>query len=194
MSSSSMVPSMRFRLAATSTPRAATGSSCVCTATSSRRRARSRSRSSSARGRSTTWRQPDATAFTHWRRATWRACCCPRARSSSVARCRPPARSWKRAPPSRSPRTSTPGARSARACRSSARSPVRSSGFRPPQALTACTVNAAHVLGRADSKGRLAPGFDADIVLLDAPDWRYLAYHLGGDVVSEVIVGGTALG
>ena len=48
--------------------------------------------------------------------------------------------------------------------------------------------------GRADSKGRLAPDFDADIVLLDAPDWRYLAYHLGGDVVSEVIVGGTALG
>ena len=67
-------------------------------------------------------------------------------------------------------------------------------GLSPAQALTACTVNAAHVLGRADSKGRLAPGFDADIVLLDAPDWRYLAYHLGGDVVYEVIVGGTALG
>ncbi len=67
-------------------------------------------------------------------------------------------------------------------------------GLSPAQALTACTVNAAHVLGRADSKGRLAPGFDADIVLLGAPDWRYLAYHLGGDVVSEVIVGGTALG
>ena len=67
-------------------------------------------------------------------------------------------------------------------------------GLSPAQALAACTVNAAHVLGRADSKGRLAPDFDADIVLLDAPDWRYLAYHLGGDVVSEVIVGGTALG
>ena len=67
-------------------------------------------------------------------------------------------------------------------------------GLSPAQALTACTVNAAHVLGRAESKGRLAPGFDADIVLLDAPDWRHLAYHLGGDLVSEVIVGGTALG
>ncbi len=67
-------------------------------------------------------------------------------------------------------------------------------GLSPAQALTACTVNAAHVLGRADSKGRLAPGFDADIVLLDAPDWRYLAYHLAGDVVSEVIVAGTPLG
>jgi imidazolonepropionase len=67
-------------------------------------------------------------------------------------------------------------------------------GLSPAQALTACTVNAAHVLARSDRKGRLAPGFDADIVLLDAPDWRYLAYHLGGDVVSEVIAGGTALG
>jgi imidazolonepropionase len=67
-------------------------------------------------------------------------------------------------------------------------------GLSPAQALTACTVNAAHVLGRADRKGRLAAGFDADIVLLDAPDWRYLAYHLGGDLVSEMIVAGTALG
>jgi imidazolonepropionase len=46
------------------------------------------------------------------------------------------------------------------------------------------------VLGRADRKGRLASGFDADIVLLDAPDWRYLGYHLGGDIVAETIVGG----
>jgi imidazolonepropionase len=67
-------------------------------------------------------------------------------------------------------------------------------GLLPAEALTACTVNAAHVVGRAARKGRLAPGFDADVVLLDAPDWRYLAYHLGGDVVSEVIVAGSAVG
>ena len=60
----------------------------------------------------------------------------------------------------------------------------------PAEALAACTVNAAHVLGRADRVGRLAPGYRADIVLLGAPDWRYLAYHLGGDVVDEVVVGG----
>jgi imidazolonepropionase len=60
------------------------------------------------------------------------------------------------------------------------------------EALAACTVNAAHVLGRADRRGRLAPGYDADLVLLDAPDWRYFAYHLAGDVVQTVIVGGLA--
>ena len=60
----------------------------------------------------------------------------------------------------------------------------------PEEALTACTVNAAHVLARADRKGRLAPGFDADVVLVAADDWRHLAYHLGGDVVHTVIQGG----
>jgi imidazolonepropionase len=57
----------------------------------------------------------------------------------------------------------------------------------PSEALAACTVNAAHVLGRADRIGRLAPGYDADLVLVDANDWRYLAYHLGGELVSAVI-------
>ena len=61
----------------------------------------------------------------------------------------------------------------------------------PSEALSAMTVNAAHVLGRADRKGRLAPGYDADAVLLDVPDWRYLAYHLGGRIVSETVVAGT---
>ncbi len=60
----------------------------------------------------------------------------------------------------------------------------------PEEALAACTVNAAHVLERADRKGRLAPGFDADVVLVGADDWRHLAYHLGGPVVETVIAGG----
>jgi imidazolonepropionase len=60
----------------------------------------------------------------------------------------------------------------------------------PAEALGACTVNAAHVLGRAARKGRLAPGFDADVVLLAADDWRHLAYHLAGPVVHTVVRGG----
>lgn len=63
-------------------------------------------------------------------------------------------------------------------------------GLAPAEALVACTLNAAHVLGLSDRKGRLAAGFDADIVLLDAADWRYLAYHLGGPVVRTVVRGG----
>jgi imidazolonepropionase len=62
----------------------------------------------------------------------------------------------------------------------------------PAEALSACTVNAAHVLGRADRLGRLAPGYRADVVLLDAPDWRYLAYHLGGRIVDEVVLAGAS--
>jgi imidazolonepropionase len=57
----------------------------------------------------------------------------------------------------------------------------------PEEALAACTVNAAHVLGRGAAVGRIAPGFDADILLLEASDWRHLAYHLGGDLVRAVI-------
>src|SRR5262249_45407621 len=57
----------------------------------------------------------------------------------------------------------------------------------PADALSACTVNPAHVLGRAAGVGRFAPGYAAHVVLLDAPDWRYLAYHLAGDVVHSVI-------
>ena len=60
----------------------------------------------------------------------------------------------------------------------------------PAEALAACTVNAAHVLGRADRLGRLAPGYRADVVLLGAPDWRHLAYHLAGDVVDRVVLAG----
>jgi imidazolonepropionase len=53
-------------------------------------------------------------------------------------------------------------------------------GLSPAEALCACTANAAHVLG-AEDVGRLAPGYKADMLLLDSPDWRNLAYHLGGD-------------
>ena len=61
----------------------------------------------------------------------------------------------------------------------------------PAEALAACTVNAAHVLDRADRLGRIAPGYAADLTLLDATDWRHLAYHLGGDLVTTVVKGGT---
>jgi imidazolonepropionase-like amidohydrolase len=51
-------------------------------------------------------------------------------------------------------------------------------------------VNAAHVLGRGGELGRIARGYRADLTLLEAPDWRYLAYHLGGRVIGAVVIGG----
>jgi imidazolonepropionase len=60
----------------------------------------------------------------------------------------------------------------------------------PAEALSAVTVNAAQVLGLAGDRGRIAPGLRADLLLIEAPDWRYLAYHLAGDIVAAVIRGG----
>jgi len=65
-------------------------------------------------------------------------------------------------------------------------------GLSPAEALCACTANAAHVLGTEDV-GRLAPGYRADVLLLDTPDWRYLAYHLGGDRFAATIKSGQIL-
>jgi imidazolonepropionase-like amidohydrolase len=46
------------------------------------------------------------------------------------------------------------------------------------------------VLGKAGEIGRIAPGYVADLVLLDAADWRYLSYHLGADLIATVIEAG----
>jgi len=57
----------------------------------------------------------------------------------------------------------------------------------PEEALGGMTVNAAHVLGLGRTHGRVAPGCVANLTLLAAPDWRYFAYSLAGDVVAAVI-------
>ncbi|MGH3088596.1 MAG: amidohydrolase family protein, partial [Rubrobacteraceae bacterium] len=63
----------------------------------------------------------------------------------------------------------------------------------PAEALCACTANAAHVLGGSGEVGRLAPGYRADVLVLDAPDWRHLAYHLGGDRFAARVKSGRLL-
>lgn len=57
----------------------------------------------------------------------------------------------------------------------------------PAEALVAATVNAAHAIGMGDRVGALAPGMQADLLILDAPDYRYLAYELGGNPVRTVV-------
>ena len=63
----------------------------------------------------------------------------------------------------------------------------------PAEVLTGCTANASHVLGLSGEVGRLASGYQADVLVLDAPDWRYLAYHLGGDRFAARIKSGKPL-
>jgi imidazolonepropionase len=65
-------------------------------------------------------------------------------------------------------------------------------GLSPAEALCACTANAAHVLGLEDV-GRLAPGYRADALLLDALDWRHVSYHLGGDRFAAKVKSGRLL-
>ena len=66
---------------------------------------------------------------------------------------------------------------------------VRFCGLTPAEAITAATVNAAHVLGLKD-RGAIEPGQRADLILLRHKDERQLAYELGGNPVDLVICNG----
>lgn len=57
------------------------------------------------------------------------------------------------------------------------------------EAIIACTLNAAHVLGLED-RGVIIPDARADLILLEHTDERALAYELGGNPVEATIVGG----
>jgi imidazolonepropionase len=59
----------------------------------------------------------------------------------------------------------------------------------PAEALTACTRNAACLLGMHD-RGVIAPGARADLILLRHTDERMLAYEFGGNPVAVVVCGG----
>jgi len=60
-------------------------------------------------------------------------------------------------------------------------------GMTPAETLVAWTRNAACALGLGHRIGRLAPGLQADIVILDAPGWEYVPYRLGARLVETVI-------
>ncbi|WP_376790775.1 imidazolonepropionase [Thermoflexus sp.] len=57
----------------------------------------------------------------------------------------------------------------------------------PAEALTAATLNAACAIGLGHEIGTLEPGKQADLVILDAPDYRYLAYRYGVNLVHTVV-------
>ncbi len=57
----------------------------------------------------------------------------------------------------------------------------------PAEVLTALTRNAAAAVGRSDRLGALEVGKQADLVVLDVPDYRQLFYHFGVSHVERVI-------
>ncbi len=66
----------------------------------------------------------------------------------------------------------------------------RMMGLSPAEALMACTHNAACALGLAEQVGSLEVGKRADLLILDADDYRALAYWMGDSLVQQVLIGG----
>jgi len=64
-------------------------------------------------------------------------------------------------------------------------------GMVPAEAITAITVNGAAAVGEAGTRGQIASGFRADLVLAAVRDWRELVYWYGANLVSQVWVGGS---
>ena len=60
----------------------------------------------------------------------------------------------------------------------------------PSEALNASTINAAHALGLGHLLGSLEPGKQADVLVIDAPDYRHLAYWFGVNLVEQVFIQG----
>jgi imidazolonepropionase len=54
----------------------------------------------------------------------------------------------------------------------------------PEEAISAATINAAHAMNRASISGSLEFGKEADLVVLDVPDYREIPYHLGVNYVA----------
>jgi imidazolonepropionase len=63
----------------------------------------------------------------------------------------------------------------------------------PVEALNAATINAAHAVGLGERVGSLETGKQADVLILDTPDVRHLAYVFGGNPVRHVIKRGKLL-
>jgi len=60
----------------------------------------------------------------------------------------------------------------------------------PAEVINAITINAAHAVGRASEIGSLEKGKKADLAIFDAPNYDYLAYRYGTNLVSRVIKNG----
>ena len=57
----------------------------------------------------------------------------------------------------------------------------------PAQAIATATINSAAAIQRHDTLGSLEPGKQADLIILDVPDYRHLGYRFGTNLVQTVI-------
>jgi len=63
----------------------------------------------------------------------------------------------------------------------------RMMGLTPAQAIAASTINSAHAIRRADIIGSIEEGKQADLLILDVPDYRSLGYRFGTNLVRQVV-------
>jgi len=57
----------------------------------------------------------------------------------------------------------------------------------PAEAITAATINAAHAINRASEVGSLEKGKKANIIILNIPNYKFLGYRFGVNLVEKVI-------
>jgi imidazolonepropionase len=63
----------------------------------------------------------------------------------------------------------------------------------PEEAIAAATLNGAAALGLSDTLGSIEVGKQADIILYEIPNYRYLVYHFGSNHAVKVIKKGIIL-
>lgn len=61
------------------------------------------------------------------------------------------------------------------------------------EALAAATINAAYALGLADQVGSIEAGKRADLIIVEAEDYREIPYRVGEQLVREVYVDGVLM-
>lgn len=63
----------------------------------------------------------------------------------------------------------------------------------PAEAINAATVNAAFAIGLNKKVGSIETGKQADLLILDAADYREIMYEFGGNLVARVLKNGRAI-
>ena len=63
-------------------------------------------------------------------------------------------------------------------------------GLTIEEAINTVTINAAYAIDRQDRVGSIALGKKMDLLLMDIPDYSYLAYHLGINPIHTIVKSG----